>query len=361
MKINNNELKKILTIAGASVDKAGTVDLYKCVKLSVSKNAMVIVACNANQNIIQFAPVVTNDDEKWDALIDYSILSSLVSKFSKEDTIITKIDEKIIIKNGRNSTEVTIASGEQSLFEITSKEEIMQLTKKDWLKYFKPVSYAVATDDTRPILKCVLINNLDGNIDVVALDGYRVAKTTIANQEKKIRTVIDGTTIKNITDILSKYEDDVSIKIFKTDSKIIFTIKMCSIINNIVLGDFLKYELLLPDISNMSSMTVNRDEMLHSLDRLKISKKDVPLVSLSIKGNQLVLLSNSTIAKSKEEVIVASDIKELEIAFNINYLIESLKQFCEETITMYFTNSSEPCVIKNDYMLSLILPVRTKG
>lgn len=358
MKINNNELKKILTIAGKGISKNSTIDEYKNIHISVNNNMAIFITANSQQNIIQVSKVETGTDEKWEALIEHSLLIALVGKYSKEITELIRDNDKIIIKNGRSKTEMAIVGSELPTFEVGDKEEVLEITKKDWVKYFKPVTYALATDDMRPILQCVLLNGDGNGIDVVSLDGYRLAKTTIPS-DKEINCVIDGGTIKSITDILNKFEDDTLIKFFKTDSKLIFTIETCSVISSIVEGDFINYKQILPDTDSMETIKVSRNDLLDALDRVKISQKDTPLVQLSINENRLVLTGASDIAKIKEELVVSSTLKDFNIAFNIQYIIDAVKQFEEDKVTMFFTSNLAPCVTKNEYMLSLVLPVRT--
>lgn len=358
MKINNDELKKILAIASRGIAKNSTVEEFGSIQISINNNIAILSTANSQQNIIQIAQVETTADEKWDCLINYSLLSALVGKFSKETTELIRNDNELIVKNGRSKTKIVILGSKLPLFTIGDKEEILELTKKDWFKYFKPITYALATDDMRQILQCVLMEGKGEGIDIVSLDGYRLAKTTITSK-KELNCLIDGGTIKSITDILGKFEDDTLIKFFKTDSKLIFTIETCSIISNAVEGDFINYKQILPDTDEMDIVKISKSDLLDALDRVKISQKDTPLVQLSINEDKLTLSGNSEIAKIKEEITIISSLKDFKIAFNIQYLIDAVKQFDEEAITIFFNTNVTPCVIKNGYMLSLILPVRT--
>jgi DNA polymerase-3 subunit beta len=253
---------------------------------------------------------------------------------------------------------MAIQEGELPLAPITDKQEVIELTKEEWLKYMKPLIYAIAIDDTRPILQCVCLNgNNNDTTDVVALDGYRIAKSVLP-KKSNINCIIDGTTIKIITDIINKEKEKTIIKIYKTDSKLIFTIGTCSIISGIISGEYIQYQRIIPDTESMDSLEVSRVDLIHTLDRLKISQKNTPMVLLKISDSKIMLSANSEIAKMHEELPINSGIENFEIAFNINYLIDAAKQFDEEKITIYFGGSQNPCIVKNDYMLALLLPVR---
>lgn len=365
MKINNNEFKKMLDVAGKGINKNSSMAAeLQCIELKVftvkNKKMLLLVSSNNQQNIIQTTELSDNlsaEPENWNALLNYSLLSSLISKLSKDETEIIKDDNKVIIKNGRNKSEVLIQGGEMPMIKIGDTSSIMEISCDEWDKYFKKVTYAIANDDTRPVLRCVFLNNENClNTDIVALDGFRLAKSTVSS-DKKINCVIDGNTIKSVTEIVNKMDSDV--KVLKGDNVIIFTIGNCSIISTLINEPFIKYESIIPSTDEMNKITISKEDFLHALERAKIGcSKNTPLVKLKIsKNNKMEISSNSEITKMNEELDVISDC-DIEIAFNITYLLDSLKSFEEDKIDIFLRDNLSPGIIKNDYLLSLILPVR---
>lgn len=100
--------------------------------------------------------------EKGNLLLDSEIVKNI--KVKNADVILS--DEELIVNNRKfKFKEINSVLSETSI-----GEKIVTLTIKDYEKIIN-VKYALAKDNTRPILKNVCVNN----DDIVALDGYRLA------------------------------------------------------------------------------------------------------------------------------------------------------------------------------------------
>ena len=61
----------------------------------------------------------------------------------------------------------------------------------------KGTSFAIAQDETRPILQGILFEVKNKNLNLVALDGYRLAiKSEFLDTDSDIEVVIPGKTLK---------------------------------------------------------------------------------------------------------------------------------------------------------------------
>ena len=75
----------------------------------------------------------------------------------------------------------------------------------------------------------------------------------------------------------------------------------------------------------------------------------------------LNLSSTSEIGNINEKVACVTNGKDLDIAFNPRFILESLKATSNEFVKICFNKSANPCVIvptEGDEFLYLILPVR---
>ena len=85
------------------------------------------------------------------------------------------------------------------------------------------------------------------------------------------------------------------------------------------------------------------------------------LIKLNIENDLAVITSNSQFGKVKEEVPVSMDGDAIEIAFNANYLLDTLKVMDEEEIIIEMTSGVSPTIIRNsitDNCKYMVLPVR---
>ena len=79
----------------------------------------------------------------------------------------------------------------------------------------------------------------------------------------------------------------------------------------------------------------------------------------------LYLKTNTTIGAAEDRCSIAGDGKELEIGFNVRYLLDALRAIPGEEVCMELTNGLSPIVMtpvdsKEDYSY-MVLPVRIKS
>ena len=87
----------------------------------------------------------------------------------------------------------------------------------------KGTSFAIAQDETRPILQGILFEVKDKKLNLVALDGYRLAiRTEFLDNDNDIEVVIPGKTLNEVSRILEDISDIV--KITFTDNHILFNL-----------------------------------------------------------------------------------------------------------------------------------------
>ena len=78
--------------------------------------------------------------------------------------------------------------------------------------------------------------------------------------------------------------------------------------------------------------------------------------------NELVILSNSPeIGKVEEKLSLITD-KEIDISFSSKYMMEALRSFEAEMVTICMNNDISPIVIKStdeNNLVQLLLPIKT--
>ena len=225
----------------------------------------------------------------------------------------------------------------------------------------KGTSFAIAQDETRPILQGILFEVKNKNLNLVALDGYRLAiKSEFLDSDIEIEVVIPGKTLNEVSKILEDVDDIVDITF--TNNHILFNLEKTKIISRLLEGKFINYNSLLPQEHKLS-LSVNRQELQNSIERASLMAKDgnTNLIKLDIQQDNLIISSNSQLGKVREEISMKLQGDEIQIAFNSRYLLDVLKNMEEDEVVMKMTSSISPCVIEeknNENAKYLVLPVR---
>ena len=225
----------------------------------------------------------------------------------------------------------------------------------------KQTVFAISDNKIKPILMGELLEIVDGNISLVAIDGYRLAvrSATVDNVSNNAKAIIPGKALTDVNSLLSTEED---IQLGFDDKNAIFIIEDTKIITRLLEGDFIDYKKLLPREYN-SKVKLNTKELLNSIERASLLSQSEKnnLIKLSIRDNSMAITSNTDRGNVYEEVSLELEGDYLDIAFNSRYFIEGLKNIDSEEIFIEFTTNVNPCIIKPADEVKytyLLLPVR---
>ncbi|NMA03240.1 MAG: DNA polymerase III subunit beta, partial [Clostridiales bacterium] len=222
--------------------------------------------------------------------------------------------------------------------------------------------FATAEDGTRPILTGVLVETGEGMLNMVALDGYRVAlrKSDIESQLSD-KVVIPGKTLNEINRIMDGGEDE-KVQISLTDNHALFTVNNTKLVSRLLEGEFINYNQIIPK-EFKSRIKIETKQLLDSIERASLLGKEGRnnLVKFTITDEKMIINSNSELGNVHEEIEIELEGDDLQIAFNSRYFIEALRVVDDDVIYLEFTTNLSPGIIKpisNDNTIHLILPVR---
>jgi len=223
--------------------------------------------------------------------------------------------------------------------------------------------FASAMDESRPILTGSLFEIEDSTIHVVALDGYRLAlrSASLGQNYENMSAVIPARALSEISKVLS--DTDAELTVYLQKSYCMIDLESTKIITRLIEGEFIKYKPIIPKESE-SIVTVSRTQLLESIDRAWLMVRENSrnnYIVFKFKDKTMVITSRSDTGNAYEELPVSGTVKELEIGFNPKYFVDCLKNLDDEFITLNFTTSLSPSIVKpidGDKYLYLILPVR---
>lgn len=240
-----------------------------------------------------------------------------------------------------------------------AKITIPQKLIKDMVK---STSFAVAMDEARPILQGILLEIKNNKLSLVALDGYRMAIRTESvevNADTDISAVVMGKNFLEVSKLLENKED---VTVCFTENQILFEVGETKIVSRLLEGNFVEYNSLLPQDNNIN-IKVNKESFASAIERASlVGKADKSnIIKLEMIDDRIIVTSNSSLGKVKEEVV--ADIKgdNIKMAFNPRYMLDVLKNIDGEDITMEVKSSLTPCLITNEKAKYLVLPVRVAG
>ena len=249
--------------------------------------------------------------------------------------------------------------------EIENSIELEQNTLKNMIR---KTIFAVSTEENRPIFTGCLFEVENNKLNLVAVDGFRLALRTVflSNKTNDFSAVIPGKTLNEVNKIISDSFDLIKIGISKNQA--LFEMDNCKIVTRILEGEFLNYKSVIP--SNWETrIKVNKNNIQDCFERImlisssSVEKEKKYPVKVSVDIGKVTISCTNQTSDAKEEIFVSTEGKNLEVGFNPRYFIDSLKSIEDEEVYFEFGSNIAPCLIKsteNKNYTYMVLPIRLK-
>ena len=356
--------KTILQDAIDTVQKASssktTYPILEGILIKAINNNVIFTATDLDLGIE--TTIEANVREKGSIVLNSRLLGEFIRKLPNE-LITIKLEENNVYITCQKSEFVMLGNNPDEFPSLPAiNENAMYEISQDILRnMIKQTLFAIAQDETRPILTGILFEVKNGKLSFVALDGFRLSlKSYNLDSNSNISAVIPGKTLSEISKIL-EIKDEL-VKITFTTNHILFNLGNTKIISSLLQGEFINYKQIIPDEYRLK-VKAKRNELLDSIERASLLAREgkTNLIKFDIKDDKLAITSNSQMGKVYEEVHIELEGEGLKIQFNSRYFIDVLRIIDADEIYLEFSTSVSPCLIKkidsNDF-LYLVLPVR---
>ena len=365
---------------------------YKDTLLKALNSVIKGVASKTTNPILEGILIQTNENQVKLTTYDMELgIEYIIDSDVKEQgsTVVNAIMFSEIIRKLPDS-EIYITLNSNNLLEIECEGALYKLTtmnpdefpelpkieiensidlEQNMLKnMIRKTIFAVSTEENRPIFTGCLFEVENNKLNVVAVDGFRLALRSIYLQTKvnDFKAVIPGRTLNEINKILLDSFDHVRIGVAKNQA--LFEMENCKVVTRILDGEFLNYKSVIPN-NWETRIRVNKNSLQNSFERISLisassieKEKKYPVkVSIDI-GKMTISCTNQT-GEAKEELFVSTEGKNIEAGFNPKYFLDSLKAIDDEEVFVEFGTSISPCLIKsveNSEYVYMILPIRLK-
>ena len=249
---------------------------------------------------------------------------------------------------------------------VENSIELEQNTLKDMIR---KTIFAISTEENRPVFTGCLFEVKNNKLNVVAVDGFRLAwKSKILNTKTNdFEAVIPGRTLQEINKILIDSFDLIKLGIAKNQA--LFEIENCKIVTRLLDGEFLKYSEVIPKKWE-TRVRVNKNLISNCFERISLissssmeKEKRYP-VKLNVEVGKIKISCTNQTGDAKEEIFTTTEGQDLEAGFNPKFFLDVFRNIDDEEVYIDFGTSISPSVIRSieddgDYQY-MILPVRLK-
>jgi len=361
--LQENLIKPLQQVAGV-VERRQTLPVLSNVLMVAEGNSLAITGTNLEVEL-----VVRLELEQLETAGEITVPAKKILDICKSlpgDAIINfeLVDNKIVVKAGRSR--FVLASLPASDFPnledtaITHEFIINQGYLKDTIER---TSFAMALQDVRFYLNGMLLELSQNKLKTVATDGHRLALSDAEVQfdtDTPIQVIVPRKGILELPRLFSDVDSDVKIALSANHiraetSSLCFTSKLVD-------GKFPDYEKVVPRQTD-KLVIGNKDDMKKAFSRVAIlSNEKYRGVRVKLQPDSLTLVANNPEQEEASEVIgVAYNGPELEIGFNVSYLLDVMSVIVSDTLHIMLADSNTSALIvdaNDDTAQYVVMPMR---
>ena len=229
--------KKQLILEGISiVQKAitgkSTVPILEGIYINATSEGLTLIGSDMDVSIE--TKVDADVLEIGSIVIDAKIFGEIIRKLPNSTIKIETIENQLIkITCEKSVFDVVYMNSNEFPALPNINEDLKISVNQNILKnMIKGTSFAIAQDETRPILQGILFEVKNKNLNLVALDGYRLAvRSEFLDSDINIEVVIPGKTLNEVSKILEDVDNMVEITF--TNNHILFNLEKTKIISRL--------------------------------------------------------------------------------------------------------------------------------
>lgn len=370
LKIRQNKLMEHLNYVIKGVSTKNLIPILSCIKLDLTSDGLYLLSTDNEIAIKTFIPRkdIENIIETGTIVISGKYIYEIVRKMPNDFINIEEVvDSKVYIYTENSSFTLNCNSANDfPELNLDLSKNPINLDKRIFKNIISQTSFAASTQEARPVLTGINFKIIADKMECVATDSYRLSKKTInlnCNIENEINIIIPNKNLNELIKLINDDEEEIEMHIF--NNKVIFKFNDIIMMTTLINGTYPDTTKLIPT-EFMLEVTTSLNDLYNALDRASLitNQDDKNTINLEVLDRKIKVSSNIPEIGNVEENILASSNNDnkLKISFSSRYMMDAIKAFDSEKITLYFNGEVKPIIIKgtdNQDLIELILPIRT--
>jgi DNA polymerase-3 subunit beta len=288
-----------------------------------------------------------------------------LSAFPKDKITISFEKERLTVSaRGNRAVFQTIPKEEFPTIYEEKGEKIRDFDREELKKIFSKMVFAVSTDETRPELTGILVAQKNSHTDFVATDGFRLSLKRLENSKIFEEDSFIILPARAINEALTLRDEKISLYLYKKSNQIILETEDVLLVGRIINGEFPNYERVIPQ-ANKTDVHIDREEFLQKIRLSSVFARDAAnIVKIRAESGKIKIFAQASgLGEGEATMDVEQKGENNEIAFNVKFLSDILKNIDGKTVTMQISSPVEPAVFKvedDKGFTHIIMPVRVQ-
>ena len=328
------------------VERRQTMPVLANVLLSARDNRLNITGTDLEVELVATSTV--NVQQGGDITIPGRKLLDIFRSLPEQASVTLATEgERISIKAGRSRfTLSTLPASEFPLVEEINAQQTLTIAQGEFRRLIDKTHFSMAQQDVRYYLNGLLLETEGGSLRAVATDGHRLALCEMALEDKAKSNQQVIVPRKGVLELQRILGTEGTIELAIGTNHVRAQIGSIRFTSKLIDGRFPEYGRVIP-ASPPKKIMADRDILRAALQRAAIlSNEKYRGIRLAVKTGVLTLQShNPEQEEAEEELEIAYSGDELEIGFNVNYLLDALAAIDAGQVELGLTDANSSCLV----------------
>ncbi len=354
-------LKPLQAVIGV-VERRQTMPILSNVLLIAKDGQLGVTATDLEVELV--AQVEVEAESDGEITVSGRKLLDICRALPEGSTIAVSLSgEKLTVRSGRSKFNlVTLPAAEFPVIEDIKAGQTITVSQASLGRLIEKTHFSMAQQDVRYYLNGMLLETSGKYLRSVATDGHRLALCQVAlsaGDFEQQQVIVPRKGVLELQRLLSG-EGDLNIELGSNHIRIqLAGIRFTS---KLIDGRFPEYERVIPKESS-NELKADRGEFRNALQRTAIlSNEKYRGIRLVIRDSGVVLQAhNPEQEEAEEELSVEYSGEDIEIGFNVNYLLDALGAVEGDDVTVSVQDSNSSCLIRqpgNEDCTFVVMPMR---
>ena len=363
-----NDLRDALQIVANAVPTKPSTPIVAGIYMKAENNTLKLNATNFQVSI--HAEIPANIEEEGDVVVVGKFISEIIRKMSGEIVTLSSdfSIERLTLKSDAASFEMMTMDPDD--FPVILQEDVIARFRVNSFALKNLISHTVfacSKDDSRPAFTGVNVEVSGTSVKFVATNTHRIAIAEDKSFDDVIEPVsfiVPASTLYHVRTMLNASNDSVTTSEF-SQIGVSFQFDNFLIISRVVEGTFPPYDKVIPQ-SCETVAEIEVADFAAAVERIAIISRntDYNAIRFNFMKDGLEISSFALdVGKGVEHVDVDLQGSEIDISFNVNYIMDVLKIAETQTIKIGMNQTLTPADFRevgNNDFIYIVTPVRTQ-
>ncbi|EKV02675.1 DNA polymerase III, beta subunit [Leptolyngbya sp. PCC 7375] len=301
------------------------------------------------------------------------LLGDIVAKLPPEDLDFSQSNTEPVITLTCSAGEYQVRGMDATDYPnlpLVEDGQVASVSAESILEGLRGALFATSSDETKQVLTGVHVVAEPENLEFAATDGHRLAvvqSVDDSGMDLAIDVTVPGKALRELERLLQSYQGTEPISLRFDPTQVVFELGHQRITTRLLEGQYPNYRQLIPKQFERQ-LTIDRKQLMSALERIGVlADQRNNIVKLSIAGSAQTLalsVEAQEVGSGREEMSAQVTGEDLDIAFNVRYLLEGLRALPSPEVQLQCNSATSPAIltpVSGLQMTYLVMPVQIRS